>query len=163
MIIGLVKRSFRVTVLWRFNNTLEVSTLNSKTGNVFLKCDCLRWKIPDVLWIFSNSFFICCWQSWASLNSVAQRVKLRCPQSYKCKGRSGRAVGPYHPNPRSGKVLFRNSRTARRKCSGAPSWKNHKRIPVCRVTYWNSYGRMCSEEMVVNSASQTWCKKVASR
>ena len=63
-------------------------------------------------------------------------------QGFKSEERAGHAVVLPHPIRRSGDTLFTNSRTARRKCGGAPSCMNHKRIPVSRSTSCNKEYRM---------------------
>jgi hypothetical protein len=89
-----------------------------------LSCGFLtRWKIPGVVRIISDPLRLQCCKSWTSPDLY--NVK---PKRFKSGEGAGHAVGATCLFRYSGKTLLTNSRTARRKCGGAPSWMNHKRI-----------------------------------
>ena len=109
-----------------------------------LNSDCLiRSKIPVVVRIISYPFCMCYCKCWTSLTAVVQTGECRCHLRQKYKGfksgdRAVHAVGPPSNIQCFVNTLFKNSRTARRKCFGAPCYMNHKWIIVCRSASCNN-------------------------
>jgi hypothetical protein len=105
-----------------------------------------RSKMPVVVRIISYPFCTCHCKCCTSLIVVVQTVDCRCHLRQKYKvfkswKRAGHAVGPPRHIQCFGNTLFKNSRTTRRKCGGAPRYMNRKWIIVCGSTSCKSSRR----------------------
>jgi len=137
-----MNHGLKILASWILKWTLEVCTSSLNAGCCTSNNNCLtHWRTPGIIWIISNPFRIHCRQSWISLSSVAKTAGRGYPPGFKSGQWAGEAVGPSCPIHCARNTLFKNSRTSRRKCGGAPSGMNHKWILVCRSTSCNSSGR----------------------
>jgi hypothetical protein len=108
-----------------------------------LTSDCLTCRtIPRVVRIISNPFCgHCCTNSCSTNSRLWRSHQIQCKE-FKSWEQPGHAVGPPHPIKYFINTLFKNSRTASRKCGTKPSHTNHTWNPVCSLTSWNSSGRL---------------------
>jgi hypothetical protein len=141
--IGHLKRSCRAGAFWRLKEVLEVSTLSFHTGHCTSK---QRMLTRYVVRIISDPFCIHCGKCWTSLLALAQQ---KISDVHRDKNitdlnqgeEAGHAAGPPRPLHCYRNTLFKNSRSARRKCGRAPSCMNRKWMRVCRSISCNSSGR----------------------
>ena len=121
MSTGLQKRGFWVTACWQrkcfkmgFNAGCCTSELwfSDSLENSRCRTNYLRSVVSSLLQVLD-------------VPGPLQRIK---PKRFKSGEGAGHAVGATCLIRYSGKTLLANSRTARRKCGGAPSWMNHKWI-----------------------------------
>jgi hypothetical protein len=152
--------SFRFTASWRLKKMFCVHLERQRRMLDFWTVIALlagKFQVSnESSQIHSASFFNfldvtdCC-----TTNSKIRRLQI---QKYKSAERAGHAVGPPGPTNCVRNTLFKNCRTASRKCGGAPSYMDHKWIHVLQQ-FWNDV----SVEIVFNSPSETWWKEVGSQ